>query len=318
MKFYLAPLEGITTYVYRNAYAKHFGDVDKYFTPFIVPHKEKKFSTRELKELSPEHNKGLAVIPQLLTNNAEDFLKTAKDIQQLGYEEINLNLGCPSKTVVTKKKGSGFLAYPEELEIFFKQIFSETDMKISIKTRIGKDSPDEFYRLLDIYNRFPIAELVIHPRVQKDFYNNTPNLAVFEAAYREAQMSICYNGDINEVANYNELSTRFPTLKKMMIGRGTIRNPGLISQIKGENKLTPERLYAFHQDILEEYIKISSGDRNVLFKMKELWAFMVDLFDESDKLAKKIRKVERVKDYEILINKIFKEGNINYDYLSKD
>lgn len=318
MKFYLAPLEGITTYVYRNAYAKHFGDVDKYFTPFIVPHKEKKFSARELKELSPEHNKGLAVIPQLLTNNAEDFLKTAKDIQQLGYQEINLNLGCPSKTVVTKKKGSGFLAYPEELEIFLKQIFSETDMKISIKTRIGKDSPDEFYRLLDIYNRFPITELVIHPRVQKDFYNNTPNLAVFEAAYRDAQMSICYNGDINEVANYNELSTRFPTLKKMMIGRGTIRNPGLISQIKGENKLTTERLYAFHQDILEEYIKISSGDRNVLFKMKELWAFMIDLFDERDKLAKKIRKVERVKDYEILINKIFKEGNINYDYLSKD
>lgn len=318
MKFYLAPLEGITTYVYRNAYAKHFGDVDKYFTPFIVPHKEKKFSTRELKELSPEHNKGLAVIPQLLTNNAEDFLKTAKDIQRLGYQEINLNLGCPSKTVVTKKKGSGFLACPEELEIFLKQIFSETDMKISIKTRIGKESPDEFYRLLDIYNRFPITELVIHPRVQRDFYNNTPNLAMFEAAYREAQMSICYNGDINEVANYNELSTRFPALKKMMIGRGTIRNPGLISQIKGENKLTTERLYAFHQDILEEYIKISSGDRNVLFKMKELWAFMVDLFDERDKLAKKIRKVERVKDYEILINKIFKEGNINYDYLSKD
>lgn len=318
MKFYLAPLEGITTYVYRNAYAKHFGDVDKYFTPFIVPHKEKKFSTRELKELSPEHNKGLTVIPQLLTNNAEDFLKTAKDIQRLGYQEINLNLGCPSKTVVSKKKGSGFLGYPEELEIFLKQIFSETDMKISIKTRIGKDSPDEFIRLLDIYNRFPITELVIHPRVQRDFYNNTPNLAMFETAYREAQMSICYNGDINEVANYNELSTRFPALKKMMIGRGTIRNPGLISQIKGENKLTTERLYAFHQDILEEYIKISSGDRNVLFKMKELWAFMVDLFDERDKLAKKIRKVERVKDYEILINKIFKEGNINYDYLSKD
>ena len=150
MKYYMAPLEGVTTYVYRNAYHKYFQPMDKYYTPFIVPHKEKKFSTRELKELSPEHNEALHVVPQLLTNNAEDFLKTSTDIQKLGYKEINLNFGCPSKTVVTKKRGSGFLAYPEELDQFLDEIFSKSDMEISVKTRVGKDSPEEFYQLLRI------------------------------------------------------------------------------------------------------------------------------------------------------------------------
>ena len=137
MKYYLAPLEGITTYVYRNAYQKHFGQMDKYFTPFIVPHKEKRFNTRELKELSIDHNDGLQVVPQLLTNNASDFLKTSEEIRAMGYEEINLNLGCPSKTVVSKKKGSGFLAFPDELDRFLDEIFSKSQGAISIKTRIG-------------------------------------------------------------------------------------------------------------------------------------------------------------------------------------
>lgn len=318
MKFYLAPLEGITTYVYRNAYAKHFGDVNRYFTPFIVPHKEKKFSTREMKELSVEHKQGLEVIPQLLTNHAEDFLKTAKDIQNLGYKEINFNIGCPSKTVVSKGKGSGFLAYPDELERFLDAVFTKTDMKISVKTRIGKDSPDEFYGLMKIYNKFPMSELIIHPRIQQDFYKNTPNLDMFEIAYQVAKMPICYNGDVNSVRDYSNLLQRFPNLKHVMIGRGLIRNPGIVSEIVGTNKMSNERLYAFHQDILEEYIKISSGERNVLFKMKELWAFMIDLFEEQEKKAKKIRKAERIRDYNKIVEEIFAEGIKNYDGISED
>lgn len=300
MKYYLAPLEGITTYVYRNTYAKYFGGIDKYFTPFIVPHKEKRFSTRELKELSPEHNNGLSVVPQLLTNNAEDFLKTAKDIKALGYNEINLNLGCPSKTVVSKGKGSGFLAYPEQLEEFLCEIFSDTDMKISIKTRIGKDTPEEFYRLLEIYNQFPLEELIIHPRVQTDFYNNTPNLDIFESAYKDSKNLICYNGDINKKEDVDALMIRFPNLEYSMIGRGIIRNPGLITQ-----NFDKHILYAFHQEILEEYIRISSGDRNVLFKMKELWFFMINLFEGADKIGKKIKKVETLRNYQKLVDELF-------------
>lgn len=299
MQYYLAPLEGITTYVYRNAYHKYFRQMDKYFTPFIVPHKDKKFNTRELKELSPVHNDGLNVIPQLLTNNAEDFLKTANDIVAMGYNEINLNLGCPSKTVVTKKKGSGFLEFPEELDRFLEEIYAKADFKISIKTRIGKDLPDEFYQLLEIYNKYPIEELTIHPRIQTDYYNNVPNLKMFEVAYRESKNPICYNGDINSKGDIQMLSEFFPKLENIMIGRGIIHNPGLLDSLSKEN------LHAFHDMILEEYIEISSGDRNVLFKMKELWFYMISLFEDAEKIGKKIKKTERLNEYESIINTLF-------------
>ncbi len=299
MQYYLAPLEGITTYVYRNAYHKHFKKMDKYFTPFIVPHKDKKFNTRELKELSPEHNQGLNVVPQLLTNNAEDFLKTAKDIVQMGYKEINLNLGCPSKTVVTKKKGAGFLEYPEELDRFLDEIYGNADFKISVKTRIGKDSPDEFYQLLEIYNKYPIEELTIHPRVQADYYQNTPNLDMFKVVYEESKNPICYNGDIRTTDDLTSLTQQFPDLKHVMIGRGIIHNPGLLTN------LDKETLLSFHNMILEEYIKISSGERNVLFKMKELWFYMLNLFEDAEKIGKKIKKTERLKEYESIINMLF-------------
>lgn len=299
MQYYLAPLEGITTYVYRNAYHKYFRKMDKYFTPFIVPHKDKKFNTRELKELSPEHNQGLNVVPQLLTNNAENFLKTAKDIVQMGYDEINLNLGCPSRTVVTKKKGAGFLEYPEELDRFLDEIYGNANFKISVKTRIGKDSPDEFYQLLEIYNKYPIEELTIHPRIQTDYYQNTPNLDMFKVAYEESKNPICYNGDIRTTDDLTSLTQQFPDLKHVMIGRGIIRNPGLLTH------LDKETLLSFHNMILEEYIKISSGERNVLFKMKELWFYMLNLFKDAEKIGKKIKKTERLKEYEAIINMLF-------------
>ncbi len=305
MKYYLAPLEGVTTYVYRNAYHKHFRPMDKYFTPFIVPHKEKKFSTREKKELSPENNQGLFVVPQLLTNNAEDFLKTAKDITQFGYDEINLNLGCPSGTVVSKNKGAGFLAFPEELDKFLAEIYAKADFKISIKTRIGKENPEEFYKLLEIYNKYPIEELIIHPRIQTDYYKNTPNWEIFEQSYKHSKNPLCYNGDIFSVSKYREFTERFPETDTIMLGRGIIANPALVNEIEGESYLTKENLLSFHNMIYEEYQTISSGDRNVLFKTKELWYYMANLFEGSEKLMKKIKKSEKLKDYEKAIQVLF-------------
>ncbi|MBQ8558863.1 MAG: tRNA-dihydrouridine synthase family protein [Tyzzerella sp.] len=305
MKYYLAPLEGVTTYVYRNAYQKHFHPMDKYFTPFIVPHKEKKFSTREKKELSPENNQGLFVVPQLLTNNAEDFLKTAKDITQFGYDEINLNLGCPSGTVVAKNKGSGFLAFPEELDRFLDEIYEKANFKISIKTRIGKEDPEEFYQLLEIYNKYPVEELIIHPRVQTDYYKNTPNWEMFDEAYKHSKNPLCYNGDIFTVENYNEFHKRFKNIDTIMLGRGIIANPALVNHIEGEEAISKEKLLSFHNMIYEEYQQISSGDRNVLFKMKELWFYMANLFEGSEKMMKKIKKSEKLKDYEKVVQMLF-------------
>lgn len=312
MKYYLAPLEGITSYVYRNAYHQYFHSMDKYFTPFIVPHKEKKFSTREKKELTPENNQGLFVVPQLLTNNAEDFLKTAKDITAFGYDEINLNLGCPSGTVVSKKKGAGFLAFPEELDAFLYEIFEKTDYDISIKTRIGKENPDEFYKLLEIYNKYQIKELIIHPRVQKDMYKNVPNWDMYELAYRESKNPLCYNGDIFTVENAVTFMKRFPEADTMMLGRGIIANPALVNQMEQEDADLRNKLRGFHDMIYEEYRKISSGDKNVLFKMKELWFYMGNQFVGSEKLMKKIKKSEKLKDYENVVRILFETCDLKW------
>lgn len=204
MKYYLAPMEGITGHIYRNAYAKYFDNIDKYFTPFIVPNQSTSLKTKELRDMLPENNEGLYIVPQILTNDAEGFITTAKKLQQLGYDEINLNLGCPAGTVVSKNRGSGFLSQRDELDSFLDEIFKINDMKISVKTRIGKDSPDEFYELIKIYNKYPMEELIIHPRTRQDFYGNTPNLDVFKDAISLSENTLCYNGDIFTVEDYKK------------------------------------------------------------------------------------------------------------------
>ena len=205
MKYYLAPMEGLTTFVFRNAYHHYFHPMDKYFTPFIVPHILKDFDARERKELDPEHNRGKHVVPQILTNNSEDFIRTAKALQEMGYEEVNLNLGCPSKTVVSKGRGSGFLQEPKALNQFLKEVFAGLDMKVSIKTRLGMEFPVEFEELLEIYNQYPLEELIVHPRVQKDYYKNTPNMEMFALAAQQSKNPLCYNGDMFTMEDISRL-----------------------------------------------------------------------------------------------------------------
>ena len=233
-RYYLAPLEGITTHIYRRAYHACFHPMNKYFTPFLVPHTKRGFNTRELNDILPENNEGMRLVPQILTNDAKGFLQTVEKLEDYGYEEVNLNLGCPSKTVVSKNRGSGFLAMPDELDRFLDEIYSGTQVRISIKTRIGKHSPDEFGRLLEIYNQYPVEELIIHPRLQQDFYKNTPNLEVFAEAVRESRNPLCYNGDIFSVTDRDRIKERFPEVKTYMMGRGILVNPGLAGELAGE------------------------------------------------------------------------------------
>jgi len=305
MDYYFAPLEGITWYVYRNAHQKFFPGITKYFAPFIVANQQDKFSARELNDLLPEHNQGINLIPQVLSNKAEDFLFTLNKLKQLGYQEVNLNLGCPSGTVVAKHKGSGFLARPEELERFLDQIFMSTTMEISVKTRIGKTDPSEFEHLLKIFNRYPLKELIIHPRIQKDFYKNTPNMEVFGAAVQASKNPICYNGDLLTNEDMGLFQQDFPQIGTVMIGRGLIRNPGMVNDYLNQQKTDFVKLKLFHDTVYEEYKEILSGDRNLLFRMKEIWIYLIDLFEEKEKTMKKIRKTNTCDEYERVIEKIF-------------
>lgn len=308
MKYYMAPLEGITTYVYRNAWAECFGGMDKYFTPFITPHTNRSFDAREKKDIEPLNNQGLFVVPQILTNKAEDFISVAKDLQKLGYEEVNLNLGCPSGTVVAKKKGSGFLAMPKELDEFLAQVFEKLDMKISVKTRVGKEQPEEFEQLLEIFNRYPLEELIVHPRVQQDFYKNEPRMESFRLAAAKSKNPLCYNGDIFSVEDYQRLTQEFDSLQAVMLGRGVLRNPALLVQIKEPEKEEnrKELLRQFHDRVYQEYQSWNMGDKNVLFKMKELWFYMAESFKDSGKTLKKIKKSASCLEYELAVREMFR------------
>ena len=310
MKFYLAPKEGITGHIYRNSYEKYFHNIDKYFTPFIVPNQSVSLKTKELKDLLPQNNKGLNIVPQILTNDAEGFILTANKLKQLGYEEINLNLGCPAGTVVSKKRGSGFLAYPEELDKFLDEIYKIDNMKISIKTRLGKERADEFYKLIEIYNKYPLEELIIHPRTREDFYGNTPNLEVFKDALKLSKHSICYNGDIFTLNSYNKIINEFPEVNKVMLGRGILANPGLIGEIKNNEFANKEIIKMFHDEIFEKYTILLNEDKNAMYRMKELWGYMSHIFTNNKKYYKKIKKAQKAIDYKNAVNSLFIEQDI--------
>ena len=310
MKYYLAPMEGITGFIYRNAYEKFFHNVDKYFTPFIVANKSKSLKTKELRDVLPENNNCMNIVPQILTNDSEDFIITSKRLQQLGYNEVNLNLGCPSGTVVSKNRGSGFLALRDELDRFLEEIFTLENMKISIKTRIGKDSPDEFFELIKIYNKYPLEELIIHPRTRNDFYGNKPNLDVFKDALSLSKAEVCYNGDIFTVDNYNNLVNEFPKVRKIMLGRGILANPGLIGEIKDGTFIDKKVLREFHDEILNNYIELFKEEKNAIFRMKELWGYMIYMFSDNKKYAKKIKKAQKLKEYNEAVSSLFQEQEI--------
>ena len=317
MKFYLAPMEGLTGFVFRNAYQKHFGDIDTYFTPFI---NNKKMNYKEIKDILPEHNKGMHVVPQILTNRAEDFLAIAKELGNYGYESVNLNLGCPSGTVVTKHRGAGFLAVPEELDHFLEEIFADCPLRISVKTRIGINDAGEWERILSIYEKYPMEELIIHPRVQKDFYNNTPDMDAFLYAVENSRHTLCYNGDICSVDDYKAWIQKMEGKDRehgsgstaqhtehMMLGRGILKNPGLVGELMGHAPITKDQFHAFHDDVLKGYLDVMSGERNTLFRMKELWFYFAKYFTEPEKYVKQIKKTQRVAEYRVIVDNLFRE-----------
>mgnify|MGYP000647559484 FL=1 len=322
MKYYMAPMEGLTGYVYRNAYHKFFRPMDRYFTPFIA---NKKMSNGEIRDLLPEHNEGMHVVPQILTNRSEDFLAVAKEIAQYGYDTVNLNVGCPSGTVVAKGRGAGLLAEPEVLDHFLYEIFEGYAGKISIKTRIGMEDENEWQDILAVYEKYPLEELIIHPRVRKDFYKGNPRMEAFSYAAEHSSHRLCYNGDICSAEDLQDRKERFPDLDRVMLGRGLLCNPFLIEMSKTADDVgrktaddaahdhmqeKKDRLYAFHQEILEGYIQIMSGDRNVLFRMKELWFYLGDCFTNADKYLKKIKKSERLVAYQAAVDALFHEQEL--------
>jgi len=333
MKIYFAPLEGVTTYIFRNAFAEIYGHVDKYFAPFISPADNCPLTPRERKDIAPENNIGIYLVPQILTCRSEHFIEAAKELHDMGYNEVNLNLGCPSGTVCAKGKGSGFLQNKDALQSFLSDIYSyaESDgMKISVKTRLGYREPEEFYELMEIFNLFPLSELIVHPRIRTDFYKGDIRREYFAYALEHSKCPLVYNGNIFSVKDYADLTGVFArggdpikmdckgdsamlgkepdaalerALYPIMLGRGLVSDPELAGRLKSASAAETDyaKLRRFHDMLYHEYQKVLSPDINVLHKMRELWTYWQVLFEGKEREIKRLMKAKKYEDYEAIV-----------------
>ena len=285
MNYYFAPMEGLTDSIYRLQHHRFFGGVDCYYMPFFSPTVHRTLTNRETRELPKVDSVPFTAVPQVLTKSAEDFLWAAEVIRDLGYEEINLNVGCPSGTVVAKGKGCGILRDLDALAQFFDHIFAASPLPVSVKTRIGLEDPEEFPAILEVYNRYPIRELTIHPRVRKQFYEGQVHREWFTYAMAHSKIPLCFNGDVRTLSDVRTLQEEYPGLNAVMIGRGLIADPGMLTG--GTDIGTLE---SFLNALMDDYAVEFASCRNALFRMKENWAYLHDRFEGSDKLWKKMRK----------------------------
>ena len=310
MRYDFAPMEGITSALFRRLHYRYFPGVDRYYMPFLSPTRDRVFTPRERREILPENNPPIPVIPQLLTKVPQDFLWAAGELAAMGYKEVNLNLGCPSGTVVAKGKGAGMLRAPAELDAFLDAVFSRAPCAISVKTRLGLADAEEFGPLLEIYNRYPLAELIVHPRLQADGYRRPVRRAQFPAILAGSKNPVVYNGGLVRGQDCRDLEGRFPSLAGAMIGQGLVANPALARQVRGGPGADREALRAFHGELFAGYTQLFQSPHNAMMRMKEIWLYLIRLFRDSDAHAKALRKARDPQTFAQAVEAVFREGEV--------
>ena len=285
MRYYYAPLEGITDATFRRLHHKYFPGVDKYFMPFISPTIHRCLTNREARELPRADSESFSAVPQLLGKNVEDLLCAIEVCADQGYDEVNLNLGCPSGTVVSKGKGSGMLSDIYALDEFLEGIYARAVLPVSLKTRIGVNDSENWEKILEIYRDYPVKELTVHPRIRKAFYKGDCDLEAFAKAVEDSPFPVCYNGNVNSLDDAKTIAARFPSVESIMIGRGLVADPGMLRG--GTDR---ETLKAFLNELSDTYCTVFGSKRNAIYRMKDNWHYLIALFEGSDKLWKELRK----------------------------
>lgn len=305
MIYSLAPMEGITGHTFRRVHAACFGALDRYYTPFLPPPRVgSPFGGKNLREIDPVNNEGLNVVPQLLTKNADEFVWAAGLLAELGYREVNLNLGCPSGTVVSKGKGAGFLRNLDELEVFLRDVCERSPIPVSVKTRLGLEDDAEYERILGVYCALPLAELIVHPRVQRDRYEGKPRWGAYAATLERAPFPVAYNGDVFSLDDLRALTAAYPSTGHVMIGRGLLANPALVRMARGGRPATAEELRRFHDKLFCAYLDEIGG--NAVFRMKEWWFYAKCAFADPMTVHRAVRKVRKVDEYMTAVDLVFR------------
>ena len=342
----LGPFQGITDAPFRNVFKRHFGGIDKFYTPFFTGiHKEEHAKNLQGEEIDPHCNDVATLTPQILSTDAEEILRFAKQCKELGYKEINLNMGCPFPRVANKKRGCGLLPYPEMVETMLERVFDGLgDMKFSVKCRLGYFSPDEIEAIIPIFNKFPLSELIIHPRIGKQLYKGEADVERFKALMPFINAPLVYNGDIFSVESFGRIQRKLndgpstlrqaqepqglgtcKTVNQFMLGRGILTNPFLAEQIADTRSVSPQgqtvgthrmrppthdktdRLHNYVVDLYDDRLHHAGGRPKVLGRMKELWSYLMNSFEDPQVVWRKIKKLNALKDYEEAIESIFKE-----------
>lgn len=304
----LAPLQGFTDVTFRNVFSDHFSGVDEAVAPFISTMGQMRLKPSRIKDVDPENNKKLFVVPQILGNDAKDFIFLADHLYEMGHKKINWNLGCPHSKIAKKKRGSGLLMYPDKIDAFLDTILPKISNTLSIKLRLGRKSKDEIFNLLPILNKYPLDEIILHPRTGIQMYEGTSDHDVFEKALLCSRHALTYNGDITDLNTFHIVQKKFPYIIRFMIGRGILSNPFLAEDIKGVlvNKNQIDRLKKFHDDLFDNYQTIFSGPAHLTGRMKGFWRYLGPSFKDSKKQLKKILKADSITKYQDMVEAFFK------------
>ncbi len=331
----LGPFQGITDAPFRNVFKRHFGNIDKYYTPFFTGiHKEEHAKNLQGEEIDPRYNDVETLTPQILSTDAEEILRFAKQCKELGYKEINLNMGCPFPRVANKKRGCGLLPYPDKVETMLNRVFEGISIKFSVKCRLGYFSPDEIEAIIPIFNKYPLSELIIHPRIGKQLYKSEADVERFKALIPYINVPLVYNGDIVSKESFERIREAVQPVGQFMLGRGLLANPFLAEQINndsadasvasrqdtplGTHRVCPptrdktERLHNYVLDLYEDRLHHAGGSPKVLGRMKELWSYLMYSFDEPQDIWRKIKKINALKEYEEVVETVFQSYTLRF------
>ena len=310
VKLSLGPFQGITDAPFRNVFKRHFGGIDKFYTPFFTGIQKDHAKNMQVEEIDPRFNDVDTLTPQILSTDAEEILRFATQCKELGYKEINLNMGCPFPRVANKKRGCGLLPYPEKVDAMLSAVFERIDLKFSVKCRLGYFSPDEIVPVIEVFNRYPLSELIIHPRIGKQLYKGEADVQRFVELMPLVKAPLVYNGDIVSVESFERIRAQVKPVNEFMLGRGLLANPFLAETIQVgllRSARNDVRLHAYVIDLYEDRLRHAGGSPKVLGRMKELWSYLMYSFDEPQDIWRKIKKINALKEYEEAVETVFLE-----------
>ncbi len=314
--FYLAPIRGITDYIFRNSFEKHFGKFDFQIAPFIPTVKAEFINPCILRDIDPCQNDTKRLIPQIIGNKPLEIRLLAGKMCDLGYSKINLNLGCPHIPVTKKKRGSGLLPHPDLIKSILDQLPFQS-CSFSVKIRLGLECDTESEKIIPLLNDYPLSDVIIHPRTATQMYKGSVNLDAFQRCLSQCKHQVIYNGDIFTSDDFICKKNRFPQINHWMLGRGVLFNPFLLGALRGENsEHNVSTLKSFHDEIYEKSSQLLSGPSHLLGKMKGLWTYMAFSLADSKHVLKKIQKTSSLKNYNELINRLFE--NQSTEHSSED